>query len=261
MDRNGIAAIEELDTSGLKNELAPSPESKAETEITLLPDKYSIKKEIPYEADESSLPAAELLDGTNDENASTKTADKLCCRTSGKSDDKGIKNSDLTHNFGCKNDKTPINKAELFETEEYVNDGKMISNGEKLAKTIAVVIMAGSVIGLIAATISRELSAIGMFAAGLKVLLAYFFMRGNNKCRMYLGTVTAVLTVVYIAVAVFTNEMLFLLMPRGMENLKIPAVMGLMQFIFLIIAVYYGVMTFFILANKKIRAYCDSISL
>ena len=261
MNENDFAM---LDTSGL-SELEPTADAKDNTENTTLnSDNYSLN-DISHEADETALPTVEFLDGGTE---STAMAELEKMKLSNQPEQfvqpvqpNTVNNAYNPPSQNNQYQQQPYNygytkpKTDLFETDEYIQEGIMITEGEKITKILAITLMVISAVDLVGMLIGGRFT--GIFGAGLRIFASYMFMKGSHKWRIFLGVVTAISTVAYLFVTIFMNGFTKFFMSSSDLALTASTLVGVLQFIFLLISAAFGVMTYMIFCNKKIIAYCD----
>lgn len=126
-----------------------------------------------------------------------------------------------------------------------------INDGEKLARTIGIILIVLAVLGLLSCLTDISSNITQIIRNILQIIIVRGFMQGKNSSRLFLGWLNAIGAVLSVFAIGLMSSVTDIMAEYGMSG--ITTIMQLVLFINLISS---GVMAYFLLINKKIKAFC-----
>ncbi len=130
-------------------------------------------------------------------------------------------------------------------------DMQNINDGEKLARTIGIILIVLAVLGLLSCLTDVSSNITQIIRNVLQIIIVRGFMQGKNSDRLFLGWLNAISAVLSVFAIGLMSTVTDTMAEYGMSFFT--TIMQLALFINLIGS---GVMAYFLLINKKIKAFC-----
>ena len=125
------------------------------------------------------------------------------------------------------------------------------NEGEKLARTIGIILIVLAVLGLLSCLSDISSNVTQIIRNVLQILIVRGFMQGNNRDRLFLGWLNVIGAVGSVILIAMMSTLTGTLAEYGMSALT-----TIMQLILFVNLISSGIMAYFLLINKKIKAYC-----
>lgn len=125
------------------------------------------------------------------------------------------------------------------------------NEGEKLARTIGIILIVLAVLGLLSCLSDISSNVTQIIRNVLQIIIVRGFMKGHNGDRLFLGWLNVIGVVGSVIAIIMMSSLTDMMAEYGMS-----IVTTIMQIALFINLISSGIMAYFLLINKKIKAYC-----